>query len=288
MSFPTPLYFALFISTLLALIGPWIHRYAATLFSTIVLGLAYYMGHINLLGVLALIVIGSFHFVYFNFDAPKFIRVVLGLLITIGTFAFFQHKMPGFHNWRMIEGLRLSSDSIPLTMYLNLDKSLSALLLLLALAQSQVYSLKNWGKSFFPGLAFGIIASLVLLPIALLTHYVQIDFKVPTFWIVWVLNNLLLVCIAEEVFFRGFVQTELTKAFSFKGSSIIALIVSALFFGAGYHQGGPVFMILSTIAGLVYGAAYMKTRRLETSIIAHFVLNAIHFFTFSYPALTPQ
>ncbi|MGN6669963.1 MAG: lysostaphin resistance A-like protein, partial [Candidatus Nucleicultricaceae bacterium] len=160
--------------------------------------------------------------------------------------------------------------------------------LLLALSQRQGYSFKNWGRSFLPGLSFGVLASLVLLPLALFSHYVQLDLKMPAFWIIWVLNNFLIVCVAEEIFFRGFVQAELSKAFTFKTGPIVALVITALFFGAGYHQGGPVFMILSTIAGLFYGAAYMKTARLETAIIAHFVLNAIHFFAFTYPALMPQ
>jgi membrane protease YdiL (CAAX protease family) len=47
------------------------------------------------------------------------------------------------------------------------------------------------------------------------------------------------------------------------------------------------YVALSTIAGLFYGFAYWKTKRIEASMLVHFGTNAIHFFAFSYPALVP-
>jgi membrane protease YdiL (CAAX protease family) len=44
-------------------------------------------------------------------------------------------------------------------------------------------------------------------------------------------------------------------------------------------------VLLATIAGLFYGAAYLRTRRIEGAILTHFALNAAHFLAFTYPAL---
>jgi membrane protease YdiL (CAAX protease family) len=44
-------------------------------------------------------------------------------------------------------------------------------------------------------------------------------------------------------------------------------------------------VLLATVAGLFYGAAYLRTRRIEGAILTHFALNAVHFLAFTYPAL---
>ena len=37
--------------------------------------------------------------------------------------------------------------------------------------------------------------------------------------------------------------------------------------------------------GLGYGWVYLRTERIEASILTHFLLNCIHFVFFTYPAL---
>jgi membrane protease YdiL (CAAX protease family) len=126
----------------------------------------------------------------------------------------------------------------------------------------------------------------VLIPISLLTQYVRVDLKLPDQTWIWALNNLFFVCLAEEAFFRGFLQKGLTGFFpKTRSMSIISVTLAAAMFGLAHFKGGASYVLLSSIAGLFYGYIYQKTDRIESSILVHFGLNAIHFLFLSYPAL---
>ncbi|MCJ8277216.1 MAG: CPBP family intramembrane metalloprotease [Bdellovibrionales bacterium] len=116
--------------------------------------------------------------------------------------------------------------------------------------------------------------------------YVRFDFKFPQESYIWAMNNLFLVCFAEEAFFRRYLQGGLSESLAkFKWGKYFALIVSAILFGLAHFKGGIPYVLLSSLAGLFYGWTYMKSQRLEAAILTHFGLNSIHFFFFSYPAL---
>ncbi|MDP5012497.1 MAG: CPBP family intramembrane metalloprotease, partial [Alphaproteobacteria bacterium] len=120
---------------------------------------------------------------------------------------------------------------------------------------------------------------------ALATGFVKFNPKFPpqTFW--FLVNNLMLVCIVQEAFFRGYIQKHLTAwCEAHQISEMFALVAASIIFGLCHYQSGVVMVILSTIAGLFYGAAYMRNNRIEAAILVHFALNAAHFFFFSYPS----
>lgn len=66
----------------------------------------------------------------------------------------------------------------------------------------------------------------------------------------------------------------------------LALVLASILFGL-MHMGGWIYVLLATSAGMFYGWIYQKTRSVEASIITHFLLNAMHFIGFTYPALAP-
>src|SRR5206468_12251270 len=75
---------------------------------------------------------------------------------------------------------------------------------------------------------------------------------------------------AEELVMRGYLITRLEGA---TGSSLMALLVSSVLF-AGYHvyQGwGATASIF--LGGMVYGIAFLVSRRLWPVVIAHFLWN---------------
>jgi membrane protease YdiL (CAAX protease family) len=128
----------------------------------------------------------------------------------------------------------------------------------------------------------------LLIPLAILSGYVNFDPKFPgSFWL-WAFNNLYFVCFAEEVIFRGVIQTHLMKlANRYKVSPFLPIFVSALLFAIalpGHRQGGATFIAFVTLSGLFYGYTYHKTKRLESAILVHFIVNVCHFLLFSYPA----
>lgn len=75
----------------------------------------------------------------------------------------------------------------------------------------------------------------------------------------------------EEVLFRGFIQSLLERS---TGRPAVALLLASIIFGAAHLDNGPSapdwrYGLLATLAGLAYGWAYMKTRRILAPAITH-------------------
>lgn len=96
--------------------------------------------------------------------------------------------------------------------------------------------------------------------------------------------------IAEELFFRGFLQQMLSiQVFTGEGGAVIALIVASLVFG-GLHL-GPDFRkfwpwtVMAIVLGFVFGAMYLYTGNVLAPILAHFTINFfnLYFMTQSSP-----
>lgn len=84
--------------------------------------------------------------------------------------------------------------------------------------------------------------------------------------------------VAEEIFFRGFLQQLLTvRVFAGEHAVLFGLILSSLIFG-GLHI-GPDFrkfwpwMIMAIVLGSVFGGLYIYTGNLLAPILAHFTIN---------------
>lgn len=194
------------------------------------------------------------------------------------------HLLPGVWNSLALDGIRLSPDSIPYKIYLNLDKPFMGFCLLYSVIPSSELrfdrSVLRW--------TLGIVGVLValMMPLALAIHYVRVDLKVPEILPLWLINNLVFVCVAEESFFRGLVQGELRRKL---GSSKLvewsALFLGAVLFGLSHFKGGPAYIVLAGISGLFYGFAYLKTKSFFSPVLVHFLFNLIHLLFFSYPAL---
>ena len=207
-------------------------------------------------------------------------RILFGFLISLTSAAFMMHKIPGFNNWRVLKDISVSSGALPIQLYLNFDKPLVGLFLM-GWASGAAPSRAEWiriFKTILPCLGF---TATVLLGFSWFLGYVRLDFKWYSFSPLWLGVNLLFACVAEEAFFRGFVQKQLSRIFK----KPVSLFLSSCLFGLVHLQGGWTYVFLAAIAGLFYGYAYLKTNRLEASIGVHFFLNAIHFLAFTYPAL---
>jgi membrane protease YdiL (CAAX protease family) len=103
-------------------------------------------------------------------------------------------------------------------------------------------------------------------------------------FLIWAVTNLFFTCLSEEAFFRGFVLAELARPGG-RAWLAIAVIVSAVLFGLAHFGGGITYVIAGVIAGLGYGLAYARTRRVEAAMVVHFAVNAVHFLFFTYPRL---
>src|SRR3569833_2966401 len=93
-------------------------------------------------------------------------------------------------------------------------------------------------------------------------------------------------CVAEEAFFRGFLQESLTLRLTpIRHGHLVAWLAASALFGIAHAGGGAGMVLLAAVAGLGYGWVYLRTRSLGAAVLAHFSLNAVHFLLLTYPRL---
>lgn len=193
------------------------------------------------------------------------------------------HALPGFHSALVIDAQRLTADAVPFSMYLNLDKPLIALWLLLACPWIVgAHSLRHASASVALALA---LTATVCLGGAWLLGMLAWAPKWPASAWLWALNNLLLVSLAEEALFRGYLQGGLQRWFArVPNGETLALMLAAGLFGLAHLGAGWHWVLLASLAGIGYGLAY-RHGGLLAAVITHFGVNLMHFSGFTYPQL---
>ncbi|GAA6138804.1 type II CAAX endopeptidase family protein [Arenicella sp. 4NH20-0111] len=207
-------------------------------------------------------------------------------LLIIGV-ALGLHIIPGFNNHQFLVGYQLSDTSAPFSIWFNYDKSIYGVLVLgVVFHQTLIHDRETLFTTVSLSVPIIIIGLFLVYSIGLLIGYAQIDLTwSSTVW-PWALKNLVFTVIAEEVLFRGLIQRELERGFGGSRGGVYAVLIAALLFGVAHSAGGLMYVVLATCAGCVYGYAYLRTRRIEAAIAAHFLLNLVHFMVFSYPYAT--
>ncbi|MDE8604490.1 CPBP family intramembrane metalloprotease [Marinomonas sp. RSW2] len=196
------------------------------------------------------------------------------------------HLLPGFYNYAVVLKQTISVDTIPFSLYANFDKGLVGLFVLVYFFRGQA------SADYFQVLQKPITVLLIFfltpclaLGLAMLLGLIQIDVKVPVFWLYFLGINLFFTCVAEEAFFCGFLQQELSKILHGESYLFIVPLIPALLFGIAHIGGGLEYAFIASAAGLGYGIIFHITKRIEWPILCHFVLNSLHFFLFTYPML---
>ena len=150
----------------------------------------------------------------------------------------------------------------------------------------------RWGIER-PGRTFAVLLSvtlLALIPLALLLAQIRPGWTTsPLPALAYGLAyNLLFVCVLEESFFRGIVQTALmrwARQHRWPRADGLALLGASLLFGLVHLKGGATFALLATLAGLGYGAVYYWTGRIHYAVLLHFAVNAVHQLAFAAPPI---
>jgi len=208
-------------------------------------------------------------------SVSTFFNPIASISVVILGFLIATHRWPGFHNPVLIDFIDDVTTSHPL--FLNLDKALVGYVLLAYIWQKPEVAV-NWRRTTVYSLVVLLLALCVLIPAAILLGIKSWQVSIPSWLPIWAATNLLVSCIAEEAFFRGFIQKKMQDALSRRqitNSALMALLLTSLLFGIAHIGQGILLALLAAVAAAFYGYVYQQTGRLASSISVHFLLNLV-------------
>jgi len=214
----------------------------------------------------------------------RWLRFLLLVLVALLALLLALHRVPGFHNPILFENVRFSAGAAPVTLYANFDTALAGLFLLCAFCE-RIRTAADWAAMWRRAWPVLLATLVVVLGFGWGAGYVRPDVKWTPYSALFLVSNLLVTCVTEEAFFRGFLLRRIAAGLEGKRyATAVAVGVSTLLFGLAHAAGGAALMLLATLAGAGYALAYVRAGRIEAAILTHFAVNAVHFVFFTYPA----
>ncbi|WP_172330670.1 CPBP family intramembrane glutamic endopeptidase [Mangrovicoccus sp. HB161399] len=198
-----------------------------------------------------------------------------GLLI-LACLAFGLGLVPGADRLTIAADFRTGPASLPFSYGIGLEKPFAFFLLLFGLPDLLARTQGPYGKLM--GAALAILAGLFLLALSAGTLRWEASF--PGWLPIFAVGNLLLTCLPEEAFFRGYIQRRLSARLGIWPG----LALSGLLFGLAHLGGGAVLAVFAGLAGLAYGLAFQFGGGLRAAVLFHFGFNMAHLLLFTYPA----
>lgn len=196
-------------------------------------------------------------------------------LSLLASLALAAHLVPGFAPWPLSPPRQISSDAAPYALRLAWDKLLVGLTLLAWwLGQPRARAARAqraWAVAWLT------LTGIPLLALAL--GLVSWQPKWPEAVWLWLAVNLGVAVLAEELLFRGLLQTRLIGWLGIWPG----VLLSALLFGAVHAPFSPLFAVVAGIAGLGYGLIFHYSGRLSLAVALHGAVNLTHLLLLSYP-----
>lgn len=254
-----------------AFLSLWIHRKPKVWGPLLCLSLLFGViaGHITWIG---LTFIASLAVLWLFYDQKP--SLWLFIILICFSISFKLRLIPGYHPFFITSKFAVGLDN-PLIGFFPLA-------FLVPLAKNR----QEW-KAVFKGLALGFSGIGLLAGIAALSGAIRWDVTLPSYMLLRLLSNFILTCIPEEGFYRGFVQKTLCDYLkNYRCGTPLALILTSALFSFSHIFWSPNLAILgfTFLASLLYGSVYLYSKKIESAILCHFVLNATHMALFSYHA----
>lgn len=243
----------------------------------IALGLAVFDQTLLPPGIITLAVIGVVALYCGIKKQPHAFSVPGEIILVASAVALMLHMIPGFNNLMIVTNEQVGPQSAPFTFYYNIDKALIPFLLLACLPTL----LKRPARPPANPLWWLILlmSMPLLLLVATLADGLRVEPHLPEWLGSFMLANLFFVCLAEEALFRGYIQQRLSQLLGEKR----ALLIAALLFGFTHFSGGMLMVQFATLAGLIYGFAWLWSGRVWVAALVHFAFNMLHLLLFTYP-----
>lgn len=242
-------------------------------------------GYLRPTAIAALSLFGCVAYLATQANAKRLQKIVFGAITAMLALALAMHRVPGFNNPAILTNVQFSTDAAFFTQYANFDKS-SVGLILLAFFCNRTSSISELLKILKRTSLIAVASSSCVIATAIAIGYVRLDLKLSWSTPIFLATNLLFTVIAEEAFFRGFLQDRLAASLHrFRFGGHISVVLSAVLFGIAHIGGGASYFFMAMMGGFGYAYAFFVSRRIEAPIFIHFALNAVHFIGFTYPYL---
>lgn len=223
------------------------------------------------------------------------------LLALITGVAIGLYRPADFHYPLLLRVERFYPGGEPFALYLNVGKALAGYLLLFWLLYQPAYG-GYWRKTSTWAMPWIVTTDALLVLLVVVTAAFTLPLAVvPKFSAeiaVFLINNLIITCVAEEVFMRLLVQRQLglwTQAVVGKFDrfrktriaqllvEVVPIVVATILFAATH--GGPASPAFSIflLAGAAYALAYSLNKSVWSSVAVHFGVNALHIGLLEYP-----
>lgn len=260
-------------------------------FMILSLGFGFYFKYLTLTAILSILVLLVLCYLFYTKAKGGLQVAISGIVLFLFLIALHIHAIPGFNNPIVIDGYRFSENAVDYKKYFNLDKTLYGIFIFY-FGHQLITSRKELLRVLRISIPIAIITTAIVGTGGYLSNFLTIDIKFDTLsqevFILWFLSNLFLTCFAEEALFRGFLQKHLSNFLNGRVpyANYVALLLVSVLFGLSHFGAGSIaFVVLATITAIGYGYAYLKTERLEASILCHLFLNTFHLLFLTYPML---
>ncbi len=219
-------------------------------------------------------------------DIGGFWRLFAAMIGSMISFGLMAHMIVGFHNPLLLKDWHSSTDALGMNIYINYDKPFIGLFVL-ALYTPLIENRKKGISILWQSVLWMIFSAAILLGTSYFFECIRFEPKLPSITLMWLLLQIFFVVIPEEAFFRGFLQREITQDLDNRLSGMFAIFIVAILSTLIHIFVIQSFSYLALvfIANILYGSVYHLTKSIESSMIVHFLTNAIHFFFFTYRIL---
>lgn len=258
-------------------VSVWSLFLLASLFS------AYAAQLVNVLSLFGLVLLAVAVVVYRQRFSGWWRELLYAFILILG-FLLITRSLPGFSPTAVYENTIFGTNVFPTALHLDYGRGFAGVLLFCALARP-IGSLADFRKAITAAwrVPLFILAYFVLGDIL---WYVP-DLKFNADVVRYLAANLFFISLVDEAFFRLVVQDRLERFFGDGDpeSMYLAAVITTILFALSYYIRGVAIemAILIFIAGLIYAYSYGKTRRIEISILAHFLIDGILIIGFLYP-----
>jgi membrane protease YdiL (CAAX protease family) len=236
-------------------------------------------GIVQPVGIIALVVMALLGGACVKWRKRRGVRIALEVVLVVAAAALMLHLIPGFNNPRVLDGIYAGPRSAPFTMYFNFDKALVPFLLLCCLPT--LFVAQPLKRAVFWQWLLLVLAVPALLLLAVALGGLGLELHQGQWLLPFAFANLFFVSLAEEALFRGWLLQRLCGVMT----APLALLLSAVIFGLMHTAGGALLVVFATLAGVLYGLAWLWSGRLWVSTVLHFALNLCQALFFTYPML---